>query len=482
MKRLQALGGAAALLAALLLGGCSQPAASATPEQATAAPAATEAPAPEPTLTTNPLTGLDDADYTGKRPVAVTLRTLDGAQPLWGIAAADVLVEGVTEGSTASLMALYGNVDAIAKAGPVGAGRDLLLQAALPLNAVPVHINKNIYAANLLNTLTYQDIDGYHIGKAAFAFDTDRQNAGFREENCWYTTGELIRKGLAEYGASADGDNTPLFRFGTRPEVAAENRNGTGLTVTFSKSDSEQLTYNESTGLYEKYNPDGSAMTDGSDGRQAAFTNVFVLYASSGIKDDGYTRQYDMTGGDGLYLNGGAWEAIHWTKEDATAPFALTTTDGTPLTVAPGKSFIAIWGGYYGQALAVTAADGTAQTLPEKPALLESGVTDEAAAAAEADLAAAQQLVDAQAAIDSANAQLAGAQAAVEEAQAALDADPENEELIAARDAAQAALDTLNQTIADNQAILDAAAPQETPVPEETPAPEESAESEESAG
>ena len=77
--------------------------------------------------------------------------------------------------------------------------------------------------------------------------------------------------------------------------------------------------------------------------------------------------------------------------------------------------------------------------------------------------------------IDSANAQLAGAQAAVEEAQAALDADPENEELIAARDAAQAALDTLNQTIADNQAILDAAAPQETPVPEETPAPEESA-------
>ena len=482
MRKWQALGSAAALLAALLLGGCSGQQAAATPEQAaTPSPAATAEPTPVPAPAGNPLTGLEDGDYTGKRPVAVTLRTLDGAQPQWGVAAADVLVEGVTEGNTAGLMALYADVDRISKAGPVGPGRDLFLQVALPLNAVPVHIDKNIYAANLLNTLTYQDVDGYHIGKAAFAFDTDRQNAGFREENCWYTTGELIRKGLAEYGASADGDNTPLFRFGTRPEVAAENRNGTSLTVTFSKSDSEQLTYNESTGLYEKYNPDGSAMTDGSDGRQAAFTNVFVLYASSGIKDDGYTRQYDMTGGDGLYLNGGAWEAIHWTKEDATAPFALTTTDGTPLTVAPGKSFIAIWGGYYGQALAVTAADGTAQTLPEKPALLESGVTDEAAAAAEADLAAAQQLVDAQAAIDSANAQLAGAQAAVEEAQAALDADPENEELIAARDAAQAALDALNHTIADNQAIL-AAAPQETPVPEETPAPEESAESEESAG
>ena len=148
------------------------------------------------------------------------------------------------------------------------------------------------------------------------------------------------------------------------------------LTVTFSKSDSEQLNFNTGTGLYEKLNADGSPMTDADNGQQAAFTNVFVLYASSGIKDDGYTRQYDMTGGTGLYLHGGAWEQISWSKEDATGPFSLTAADGTPLTVAPGKSFIAIWGGYYGQALRLTAADGSEQTLPEKPALLASGVTD----------------------------------------------------------------------------------------------------------
>lgn len=65
-------------------------------------------------------------------------------------------------------------------------------------------------------------------------------------------------------------------------------------------------------------------MTDADNGQQVGFTNVFVLYASSGIKDDGYTRQYDMTGGTGLYLQGGAWEQINWTKEDATGPFTLT--------------------------------------------------------------------------------------------------------------------------------------------------------------
>src|SRR5699024_8090626 len=133
--------------------------------------------------------------------------------------------------------------------------------------------------------------------------------------------------------------------------------------------------------------------TDADNGQQVGFTNVFVLYASSGIKDDGYTREYDMTGGTGLYLTGGAWETIQWSKEDATGPLQLTAADGQPLTVAPGKSFIALWGGYYGQALRLTGADGAEQTLPEKPALLESGISDEAAAAAQAEYEARQRLI-----------------------------------------------------------------------------------------
>lgn len=479
MKRtIPAVGMTAALLASLLFSGCSFPGGTASSQapatQETAAPSAEPTPAAEPVP--NPLTGVADADYTNRRPVAVTLRTLEGAAPQWGLSSADVLVEGVSEGTTASLMALYSSVDNISKAGPVGPGRDLLLQMALPLNALPVHIDKNIYASNLLNALTYQDLDGYHIGKAAFAFDQDRQNAGYREENCWYTTGELIKNGLNTYGTSLEGANTPLFVFGERPAVEESARNATALTIAFSPDDSEQLNYAADTGLYVKTNADGSPTVDADNGQQVAFTNVLVLYASSGIKDDGYTRDYDLTGGTGLYLTGGAWEQIQWTKEDATGPLQLTAADGSPLVVSPGKSFIAIWGGYYGQSLTLTGADGTAQTLPEKPALLESGVSDEAAAAAQAEFDAKQKIIDAQAAVDEANAQLPDAQTALEEAQAALDEDSENADLIAKRDEAQALVDSLNQTIADNQAILDAAGVTATP----TPAPEEAASSSES--
>ena len=404
MRKFQALSLSAALLASLLLGGCANNAASsdaASSDSAASEPEATPEPTPAPPAA-NPLTGAADADYTGKRPVAVTLRNMTGSTPQWGIASADV----------------------------------------------PVHIDKNIYASNLLNTLAYQDLDGYHIGKTAFAFDQDRQNAGYAEENCWYTTAELINSGLASYGVSLNGDNTPLFQFGERPAVDPADRSGMNLTITFSPDDIDCLNYDTGTGLYALSNGDGSPVQDADNGQQAGFTNVFVFYASSGIKDDGYTRQYDMTAGTGLYLHGGAWERINWTKEDATGPFAITNEAGETLVVSPGKSCIALWGGYYGQSISLTAADGSAQTLPDKPALLESGISDEAAAAAEADYNAAQEAASAETELARAQAELPDAQAALEEAQAALDADPENQDLITARDNAQANVDALNAILA----------------------------------
>ena len=98
--------------------------------------------------------------------------------------------------------------------------------------------------------------------------------------------------------------------------------------------------------------------------------------------------------------------------------------------------------------ISLTAADGSAQTLPDKPALLESGISEEAAAAAEADYNAAQEAASAETELARAQAELPDAQAALEEAQAALDADPENQDLITARDNAQANVDALNAILA----------------------------------
>lgn len=448
----------AVMLLLAMLAGCAkreQPADVEPTPTPTVAPTPEPTPEPTPAPQANPLTGEEGA-YANKRPVAVTLRTLTGSEPLWGIERAGLLIEGVTEGTTPTLMAVFADAAEISKVGPVGPGRDLTLQFALPLNAVPVHIDKNIYASNLLNALQYQDLDGYHIGKAAFAFDDGRQAAGYLEENCWYTTAALVQSGLQQYAATTEGPNTPLFRFGQRPAVAEADRNAAELVIGFSQDSAVRMRYNAETGLYQRFDGSGNAVLDADNGAQPAFANVVVLYAASGIKDDGYTRQYDMSGGTGLYLNAGRWEEIRWSKEDATAPLVLTDLGGAPLTVATGKCYLAVWGGYYGQTIELYDAAGNAQPLPAKPALLESGVPDDVAAAAYEEFVLRQRIVDARAALSDAEAELPGAQQALEEALQARQQNPGEaaDALVAER---QAAVDEWNRIIEENRPIVEQA-------------------------
>lgn len=443
---------AAAALSVLMLAACSVPGSSESVQTPTAAPTAepTPTPVPTPVNTTNPLTGqTTDTDYNDQRPVAVTLRNGEGATPQWGIGKADLLVEGVSEGYDTTMTAVFATRADIGKVGPVGKVTDLGLQLVLPLNAVPVHIGKTIYASNLLNVLTYQDMDGLNVGTSGMAFDSDRYANGYREENCWYTTADLISSGLANYSMDTTGENMTLFHFEERP--APESQNGVNLYITFSQTAGAELKYDAATGMYLRHNFDGTPAMDADSGQQASFKNVLVLYASSGVKDDGYTRQYDMSGGTGLYLTDGAWQEIRWTKGDATAPLSLTDTSGATLAVNPGKTYLAVWGGYYGQALQLFAGDGTEQTLPEKPALLESGVSDEAAAAAQADQDIKNNLLAAQ-------EELAAAQQAVTDADATEDtADDE---------AAAQRLTAANDGLAAAQAAYDAAFGTPTPAPE----------------
>ena len=447
---------AAVALSVLMLAACSAPDSSQSGPAPTAAPTAapTPTPTPMPVNATNPLTGeTTDKDYNNQRPVAVTLRNGDGSAPQWGVGKADLLVEGVSEGYDTTLTAVFATRSDIGKVGPVGKVTDLGLQMVLPLNAVPVHIGKTTYASNLLNVLTYQDMDGLNVGTSGMAFDSDRYASGYREENCWYTTADLIGEGLSNYSMDTTGANMPLFHFAERSKP--ENQNGVNLYITFSQTAGAELKYDAGTGVYLRHNYDGTPTMDADSGQQASFKNVLVLYASSGVKDDGYTRQYDLSGGTGLYLTDGAWQEIRWTKGDATAPLSLTDTSGATLAVNPGKTYLAIWGGYYGQNLQLFAGDGTEQALPEKPALLESGVSDEAAAAAQADQDIKNNLLAAQ-------AELSAAQQAVNDAAATEDtADDE-----AAAQRLTAANDALNAA----QAAYDAAFA--TPAPESEPAPE----------
>ena len=305
MKRIFALVCAAALLAGCAFGGAPG---SAVP---VSTPASEPLAAPEPTAEPTPqaeetprdlITGQPSAGGEAMRPVAVMLRNTAEANPQFGLAGADALIEVLSEGKIPSAMALYSHTAELPRVGPVGEARDPLLQLAMPTNPVLMQIGSNAYARNLLSLYGLAPLDGYAIGVTSYDFDRDRDAAGYRNEFCWYTKESLLQDGLTLAGQGAAGGGQPLVAY-TADTLPAGGQSAVRLDIAFSPETTTVLEYVD--GSYRKQVVRGESWelpTDGDTGAELRFDKVLVLQCAAGIKDDGYTRDYSFTEGTGVYL------------------------------------------------------------------------------------------------------------------------------------------------------------------------------------
>ena len=363
----------AAALAVLLLAGCAASAPSGSsgtsqstsqPAQATPEPHAANTEMPLPEAGISALTGRA-AENPGRRPVAVMVSNDAAARPQWGIATADLLIEANTGGENTSLMAVFDSLEKAVKVGPVCQGRDLFLQLVMPVNAIPMYIGSDIYTSNLVNWFTYQPLDGVYIGVNAYNLDGQRDLTA-PQELSWYADNRLIQSAMESYGQSVDGETPTFFYF---DEAAAPAKgNGYRLDIGYGAQRTAQLVYDEGEDSYFLKENDQDQLDGTLEDGRVRCTNVILLMASSGFKDDGVTRDYDMTGGDGLYLSGGGAVQINWQKGEADQPLQLFDAEGQPLSVRPGRSYIGVWGGFEGQSLRLLDASGAEQALPAAPA------------------------------------------------------------------------------------------------------------------
>lgn len=356
MKRIFAL----LLCCCALLAGCGgDPASSAGGSGAAASPvsgpasAATQS-ASESAPAVQPLTGLP-LEGALMRPAAVMIDNSVTAQVQWGIADADVVMEGLTEGKSTSLCLWYSSVDAMPKVGPVSEGKDLFWQFGIAQNAILAQKGMNLYAENLLNCYTYQPIDALYVGVNSFDYDSSLPY-GTPDSHRWYTSGGALRNSMPVYGIADSGAAPALFRFGTAP---AGNAGAAAVELLYSSDRSTILRYDAAAGQWLMFRSDGAAQTDANTGAQAAFANVVLLRCAAGVKDNKYTREYDLAGGSGWYLTGDGWQPITWQKGDVTQTLRLFAADGEELTVNPGRSYIGIYGAG-GQRVTITGADGAA--------------------------------------------------------------------------------------------------------------------------
>lgn len=306
-------------------------------------------PEPEPVdpARVNPLTGEEmDGEYRNLRPVAVMFNNLKAAQPQLGVSQADIIYEIPAEGGITRMLGIYQSLEDVGNLGSIRSTRPYYLEAALGHDALLVHAGGSPDAYEKIPAWGVDNMDGVRGGSDSHIFWRDaqrKQTAGY--EHSLLTSGENVLEYLAggryrtehkdgyEYVQAFAEDGTPAN--GT----TAENFKlyYTGYKTGVFDYDSESRLY-----MISQY---GGAYTDGNSGEQVGVTNVLVLETDinviSGDKEGRLTVR--MTGsGNGTYFCGGKSVPIQWSKADRNSQFEYKLTDGTPLTLGQGTSYVCI--------------------------------------------------------------------------------------------------------------------------------------------
>jgi len=322
----------------------SQPAASASQSEPET-PAQPETPA-EP-AGTNPLTGLpmEPEDET-LRPVAVMLNDLKAAQPQLGVGKADIIYEVPAEGGITRMLAVYQTLRGTGNLGSIRSTRPYYLELALGHDALLVHAGGSPDAYQDIRSWNVDNMDGVNGASDAKIFWRDpqrRKTAGY--EHSMLTSGEKVQAYLdAGHFRTAHEAGYRCGQTFTDDGTPADGTEAAHVSVKYSYYKTATFDYEAGSARYlvGQY---GGPYVDGDTGAQVGVTNLLVLetsiYAISG--DTAGRLSVKLTGsGSGRFFCGGRMIPIQWSKSSRNAPFVYTRTDGTPLSLGKGTSYVCI--------------------------------------------------------------------------------------------------------------------------------------------
>ena len=340
MKRKWSLRLGAAVLCAVLLGSCGSTA---------AAPAESTAPA-------DPLTG-QQLLYPEQRAAAVVIENTTDSTTQWGIGSASVVLEAMTEsGSSTELCLVYPALSAMPVVGPVTRGQDLYWRLLSGQQVLPIQCGSSAYAKRYLEYYNLRAVDAQEVGRNAFV------STGYSWDNTplWRTSGKAVAAVLDSLSISTAVNQSAS---GSESETAgvpeANAADAVKATVNFLSGGATGFVYDDALAAYGMLHADGTPQLDANTGTQAVFDNLLILYSGSSLRDDGRTLDYDLSMGGGVWLNGGHLWQITWTQ-GTESTLALYDSNGKPLNLPAGRSYIALLSSLTGQELLVQSSTGEA--------------------------------------------------------------------------------------------------------------------------
>ncbi len=344
MKRilLPVLCAIAVFLSCLFAGGCGkkkeEPAAPAPTTTTTEVTTTTQAPDPH---LQNPYTGEMDIDPDAtSRPIGVMVGNNWKSRPQYGIEDADLYFEAETEGGITRMMAIYASAERMPdRVGPCRSARTHFVKTAKMLDLLYIHVGGSVTGKAKIAELGVADFDG-NAGGSVFWRDQGLINSkGY--EYSMMSSGSKALKRMKNEDYRLKTNAAPLFTFGEKDGTGA----GKEVTVELSGYQTDIFRYNDKTGLYTKYNFDEGSEEKhvSADGNPIEVKNVLVLYAPKYMENKA-TCDFNLGAGDGILISNGKSRDVAFSSDGSA--FTFTETDGSPMTVNPGKTYICLVGTY----------------------------------------------------------------------------------------------------------------------------------------
>ena len=326
---LRALWAALAVVAAACSGG-SEDSAQETARDAANARAGAQVPAP--------LTGLPvDGELASRPAVTVKVDNSPQGRPQSGLDRADLVIEEKVEGAITRLLAVFQSQDAAA-VGPVRSIRSTDVALVTPIGGVFAFAGGIPEFESLVRKAPVVVVSETTDGDA---FDL---RAGRQRPYKTYTATARLR-GRAGARAKPAGrlfDFLPLGQPFAPPGAVPAAR----ATIVFGTRTTAGWDYDPAGGQWRRSTNGTAHLVEG--GGQLAYTNVVVQhtrYATTVYRDRSGAAVDEAVmvgGGDAVILSQGMQLRARWSKPSLAAPIRYTLPDGTPVRLAPGRTWVAL--------------------------------------------------------------------------------------------------------------------------------------------
>ena len=303
---------------------------------------ATEAPT-EPVVYTNALTGEILEAPMDSRSFAVTINNIPGAMPMYGVSKADLFFEMFVNGYCTRGLAMFADIREVSAVGSIRSLRYNFTDLCQTYDAIVAHASGSNQVMADLRASGVPNINVEGEGSGYYFRDQNRLNAGYAWEHCLFAKGQEIRdyaesKGLrvtrdenADYGLRFAQDGTPEGETAEKVTIHMKHDGATKTTV---------MVYSHDEGSYQ-FQQYGKAVYDDAEKQYIYFENVIVMLCK--VRNEDVYHVAELVGsGEGYFACGGKIIPIRWTHESMDVPILFTLTDGTPLQLGVGSSYIAI--------------------------------------------------------------------------------------------------------------------------------------------